>query len=132
MIVAKLRNIEPPTGLNSQIREGGNQRTIYTTHDATYDAKVRIDLPEGVPCTFEAIRRLLCDWERPARLSVQEQFANALAEIEPKRVIAFLIDRKQIGVDQQITDVPADYAREALRRIIEFRQTVAEFDFIPF
>jgi hypothetical protein len=48
VIVAKLRNIEPPTGLNSQIREGGNQRTIYTTHDATYDAKVRIDLPEGV------------------------------------------------------------------------------------
>jgi hypothetical protein len=111
---------------------GGKQRTIYTTHDATYDAKVRIDLPEGVPCTFEAIKRLLCDWERPARLSVQEQFANALAEIEPKRVIAFLIDRKQIRVDQQITDVPADYAREALRRIIEFKQTIAGFDLIPF
>ena len=47
-------------------------------------------------------------------------------------MIAFLIDRKQIGVDQQITDVPADYAREALRRIIEFKQTIAGFDLIPF
>jgi hypothetical protein len=109
---------------------GGKIRTIYTTHDATFDAKVRIDLPEGVPCTFEAIKRLLCDWERPARLSVQEQFAAALADIDPKEVIAFLIDRKQIRDDQQITDVPAEYARIALQRIDEFKQTVTAFDFL--
>ena len=110
---------------------GGKIRTIYTAHDATYDAKVRIELPEGVPCAFEAIKRLLCDWERPARLGVQEQFANALADIDPKQLIAFLIDRKQIRDDQEITDVPADYAREALRRITEFKRTVTEFDFLP-
>jgi hypothetical protein len=110
---------------------GGKQRTIYTTHDATYDAKVRIELPEGVPCTFDAIKRLLCNWERPPRLSLQEQFAAALSDIEPKQVIAFLIDRKQIRDDQQITDVPAEYAQEALRRISEFRKVIAEFDFIP-
>jgi hypothetical protein len=111
---------------------GGKIRTIHTTHDATYDAKVRIDLHEGVPCAFEAIERLLCDWERPARLSIQEEFAAALSEIDPKQVIAFLIDRKQIRDDQQITDAPAEYAQEALRRIIEFKQAVLEFDFIPF
>jgi hypothetical protein len=111
---------------------GGKQRSIYTQHDATYDAKVRIDLPEVVPCTFEAIARLLCDWQRPPRLSVQENFAAALAGIEPKRVIAFLIDRKQIRDDQQITDVPAEYASEALSRFEEFKETVMKFDFIPF
>ena len=110
---------------------GGKQRTIYTTHDATYDAKVRIDLPEGVPCTFEAIKRLLCDWERPARLNVQEQFAAALADIDPKQLIAFLIDRNQIRDDQQITEVSAEYARQALSRIEEFRKAVTEFDFLP-
>ena len=111
---------------------GGTERAIYTTHSAAHDAKVRIALPEVVPCDFAAITRLLCDWERPPRLSIQEQFANALAGIEPKRVIAFLIDRKQIADDQDITDVSADYAREALGRIIEFKQAIIEFDFLPF
>lgn len=110
---------------------GGKIRTIYTAHDATYDAKVRIDLPEGVPCTFDAIQRLLCDWERPARLSVQEQFAAALADIDPTQVITFLIDRGQIRDDQEITDVPADYARTVLSRIEEFKKAVLAFDFIP-
>jgi hypothetical protein len=109
---------------------GGKQRTICTTHDATYDAKTRIELPEGVPCTFEAIKRLLCDWERPPLVSIQQQFAGALAGIDSKQVIAFLIDRKQIRDDQGIADVSPEYAREALRRISEFRKVITEFDFI--
>jgi hypothetical protein len=110
---------------------GGKMRTIYTTHDATYDAKVRIDLPEVTPCDFGAIKRLLCDWERPPRLSIQEQFAAALADIKPEQVRAFLIDRQQIKDDEDATDVSADYARIALQRIEEFRKAVIEFDFIP-
>ena len=113
-------------------RDGGKERAIYTQHNATHDAKVRIDLPEVVPCSFAAIKGLLCDWERPPKLSVQEQFANALAEIESKRVIAFLIDRKQIQDDQQIADVCPEYARAALHRITEFKAAILEFDFIPF
>jgi predicted flavoprotein YhiN len=62
---------------------------------------------------------------------LQQRFADALADIDPKQVIAFLIDRKQIRDDQQIVDVSSEYAREALRRITEFKQTVTEFDFIP-
>ena len=65
-------------------------------------------------------------------LSIQEQFANALADIDPKQVIAFLIDRKQIQDDQQITDVSAEYAREALHRIEEFKKAILAFDFILF
>jgi hypothetical protein len=110
---------------------GGKIRTIYTAHDASYDAKVRIDLPEGVPCDFAAIKRLLCDWERPPQLSIQQQFAAALADIDPKQLIMFLLDRKQMTDDQEITDVSADYARQALSRIEEFRKAVLEFDFLP-
>jgi hypothetical protein len=110
---------------------GGKQRTIYTTHDATYDAKVRIDLPEELPCTFSAIEPLLCGWQRPPKVSIQQQFADALADLNSGQIIGFLIDRKQIADDQWITDVPADYAREALHRIDEFRKAVTEFDFIP-
>jgi hypothetical protein len=109
---------------------GGKQRTIYTSHDATYDAKVRIELPEELPCNFNAIEPLLCGWQRPARVSVQQQFADALADLDPGQIIAFLIDRKQIRDDQWITDVPAEYARQALSRIEEFRKAVAEFDFL--
>jgi hypothetical protein len=65
-------------------------------------------------------------------LSIQQQFANALADLDPKQVIAFLIDRQQIADDQQITDVPAEYARAALERITQFKQTVNDFDFLPF
>jgi hypothetical protein len=111
---------------------GGKIRTIYTTHDACYDAKVRIELPEGVPCAFEGIKGLLGNWERPPVVSIQQQFADALGDLDPKQVIAFLIDRKHIRDDQEITDVSAEYAREVLRRITEFKKTVTEFDFIPF
>jgi hypothetical protein len=111
---------------------GGTERAIFTTHNAAHDAKSRIALAEVTPCTFEAIKRLLCDWERPPRLSIQEQFGAALADIESNRVLAFLINRKQITDDQQITDVPAQYARAALERITEFRAAILEFDGIPF
>jgi len=110
---------------------GGKVRTIYTAHDATYDAKVRIDLPEGVPCDFAAIKRLLGDWERPPQLSVQEQFAAALADLDPEQLIMFLSDRGQIRDDQEITDVSSEYARMALSRIDEFRKAVEDFDFLP-
>jgi AAA domain-containing protein len=111
---------------------GGKERAIYTQHDATHDAKTRVSIPEVTPCTFGAIGSLLCGWERPPQLSIQEQFANALGDIEEKRVIAFLIDRKQIADNQEISDVPAEYARAVLERITEFKQAIIEFDFLPF
>jgi hypothetical protein len=119
-----IENQGKPKGL------GGKQRVIYTTHDASYDAKTRIEVPEELPCTLEAIEPLLCGWKRPPIVSVQQQFAEALADLDPKQVIAFLIDRKQIRDDQQISDVGTDYAREALRRLPEFKKTITEFDFL--
>jgi hypothetical protein len=110
---------------------GGKQRTIYTTHDATHDAKVRVDLGDELPCTFDAIEPLLCGWSRPAKISIQQQFADALSDIDQSQVISFLMSRKQILDDQNITDVSAEYARKALARIAEFRKAVNEFDFIP-
>jgi hypothetical protein len=82
--------------------------------------------------------RKLLDWlgsapepvQSPEK-SVQEQFADALADIDPKQVILFLLDRKQIRDDQQITDISADYARRALTRIDEFKKAVEDYDFLP-
>lgn len=110
---------------------GGTERAIYTTHAAAHDAKTRVPIPEVVPCTFDAIKSLLCDWERPLRVPIQEQFAAALADLDPTQVIAFLIDRKQIKDDQEITSVSPEYARTALSRIEEFKRSVREFDYIP-
>jgi hypothetical protein len=62
--------------------------------------------------------------------SVQKQFADALADIDQKQLIMFLMDRKQLRDDQQITDVSAEYARTALSRIGEFRKAVEDFDFL--
>ena len=110
---------------------GGKERVIFTNHSAAHDAKVRTPIAEKVPCTFNAIAPLLRDWQRPVKVSAQQRLADALADIDPKQLRAFLIDRKQIRDDQQIIDVSCEYAREALRRITEFKQTVTEFDFIP-
>ena len=101
---------------------GGKERVIFTNHSAAHDAKVRIPIAEKVPCTFNAIAPLLRGWQRPAKVSVQQRFVDALADIDPKRLIAFLIDRKQIRDDQQIVDVSSEYASEALRRITEFKE----------
>jgi hypothetical protein len=66
----------------------------------------------------------------PVELSVQKQFALALADLDPGQIIAFLISRGQIRDDQSITDVSPEYAREALARIDEFRKAVVDFDFL--
>jgi AAA domain len=110
---------------------GGKERVIYTRHSASHDAKVRIDLPEKLPCTFSAIEPLLCGWLRPEKKPAQQQLAEAVADLAPQQVTAFLIHRKQIQDDQSILNVPTEYAREALGRIQEFRQAIEEFDFIP-
>jgi AAA domain len=36
---------------------GGRTRMIHTTHSAGWDAKVRVDLPEKLPCQFDASSR---------------------------------------------------------------------------
>jgi GTPase SAR1 family protein len=110
---------------------GGKERAIYTRRSANYDAKVRVELPEKIPCTFAAIEPVLCGWQREAQKSPQVHLAEALADIKDEQVRIFLIDRKQIQDDQSILDVPAEYAREALSRLPEFRKAVQEFDFIP-
>jgi hypothetical protein len=66
----------------------------------------------------------------PASVSVQERFALALADVDQGQLIAFLIDRKQILDDQEITDVSAAYAAKVLERIDEFKKTVSDFDFL--
>jgi hypothetical protein len=68
---------------------------------------------------------------QPVGLSVQEQFGAALADIDRKQLIMFLLDRGQIRDDQEIIDVSADYARQALSRLDEFRKAVEDFDFLP-
>ena len=37
---------------------GGRVRVIHTTHSAGWDAKVRVDLPEKLPCQFDALKPL--------------------------------------------------------------------------
>jgi len=37
---------------------GGRTRMIHTTHSAGWDAKVRVNLPEKLPCQFDALKPL--------------------------------------------------------------------------
>jgi len=59
-LVAESRNGKP-RGI------GGRTRAIYTQHSAGWDAKIRINLPEKLPCQFDAVSPLLGQQQEEVR-----------------------------------------------------------------
>jgi hypothetical protein len=106
---------------------GGKERVIYTQHSAAYDAKNRVGLPEKLKCEFAELLPLLVDHKKPPTVPVQQQLQATIADINPKFVQAFLLDRKQITEGQSVLDVSSEYAGEALSRLQEFREAVTTF-----
>jgi AAA domain len=52
---------------------GGRVRVIHTTHSAGWDAKVRVDLPEKLECSFDAVRPLLGEQRKEEKQSRQRR-----------------------------------------------------------
>jgi hypothetical protein len=127
-------NWDTRTVENSQGRirgVGGSERVIHTTHCAAHDAKNRVQLPAKVKAEFSALIPLFGSAapippQTPA-IPVQQQFVQALADIDLERLKTFLIDRKEIPSSGSIQDVSDAYARRALVNINRFKETIQKF-----
>lgn len=110
------------TGDGRPIGVGGKERQIWTQYSPAFDAKCRVNLPEKIEATIEAIRPVFCDFE-PIR--PQEQLTEAIKDLDPARVTAFLIRLGCLRQDQQLSDLSEKDAREILRRLPEFKAALA-------
>jgi AAA domain len=108
---------------------GGSNRVIHTMHSAAHDAKNRVGLPAKIECEFTALLPLLGTAPTPpaAAEPLQQQFAQALSDIDPEWLKAFLIDRKEILPAGSILDVSDAYARRALTQLERFKETIRKF-----
>lgn len=131
-------NWDTRTVENSQGRirgVGGSERVIHTTHCAAHDAKNRVQLPAKVKAEFGVLLPLFGSAApthpphppHPPAVPIQQQFAQALADIDPDRLKTFLIDRKEIPSSGSILDVSDVYARRALANINRFKETIQKF-----
>ncbi|NLW53188.1 MAG: hypothetical protein GXY87_07530, partial [Tissierellia bacterium] len=75
----------------------GGKRVLYTTHNPTYDAKNRFDLPEELELDFKSIAHLFEALEQPVKepeLSLTVQRLNkmivdaGISELELQEVVA--------------------------------------------
>lgn len=111
---------------------GGKERFIHTVHSAAFDAKNRHGLAERLPLAWASIASLFPALEAAGVAAVPQQRPNddpvmAFAvgvDGYANDVMEFLRRRGVVGQDATLDDVPADYARRALKRMPEFMATV--------
>ena len=106
-----------PIGISNKERE------IWTAYSPAHDAKNRVELPEKIEATFEAIEPVFCRWQR---ISAQDQLAEAFSDLELAQVIAFLIARGWLTEGQVIADLSDYHARGILGHLAEFKAAVVK------
>jgi hypothetical protein len=133
---------------------GGRTRMIHTTHSAGWDAKVRVDLPEKLPCQFDALKPLFgcqqgevnTEASAAASAPLQEQEAapnkldpelydkliGAVGDLDKDDVRGYLVGKKRIPKEGWLDDLSGNQAQWILDHIETFRANVAEFSRNPF
>jgi hypothetical protein len=134
---------------------GGRTRVIHTTHSAGWDAKVRVDLPEKLPCQFDALKPLFgrqqeeVNTEAAAAASAPEQeqetapnnkldrelydkLLDVIGDLDKDAVCGYLAGKKRIPKGGWIDDLTGNQARWILDHVETFRANVAEFSRNPF
>lgn len=122
---------------------GGNQRMVYTSPSAPWEAKNRHGMPAVMAMDAGEISRLLfgegCgssgnapDGEKqapPPAASAGDRQADALAAVidHAKDALAFMISRGIITAGQGLEEVPAEYAARILKTPARFNNSVKEF-----
>lgn len=109
------------TGDGRPIGVGGKERQIWTQYSPAFDAKCRVALPEKVEATIDAIRPVFCDYEP---ITPQAQLIEAISDLDPAAVIAFLIGLGCLAEGQTLANLSEKHAREILRRLVEFKSAI--------
>jgi AAA domain len=134
---------------------GGRVRVIHTQHSAGWDAKVRVDLPEKLPCEFGVLLPLFGPQEKevikeqgpaagasasaentapplPTNPDLRDQLLSAIGDLENELVCRYLSRRKLIPADGSIDDLSENQARWIVDHTAEFRARVEKFANQPF
>jgi hypothetical protein len=101
---------------------GGRVRVIHTTHSAGWDAKVRVDLPEKLPCEFGALAPLF----GPQQEEVKEKGPVASAPSSSENTAATTSSESQ----DQLLDVIGDMDKDDVRGYLVSRKLIPEDGFI--
>jgi hypothetical protein len=136
---------------------GGRVRVIHTTHSAGWDAKVRVDLPEKLPCQFDALKPLFGpeqkevkseETDTAASAPAQEQEAapspikldpelhgklvETIGDMDTDEVRGYLVSKKRIPQDGWLDDLTGNQAQWIIDHVDSFRASVEKFAKEPF
>jgi hypothetical protein len=128
---------------------GGRVRVIHTQHSAGWDAKVRVDLPEKLPCEFGALLPLLGRQQEevrsvsttdaqntapppPVDAELQDKLLDAIGDLETELVRGYLVSRKRIPAGGWIDDLSENQARWIIEHAAKFREQLEKFANEPF
>lgn len=108
---------------------GGQERVIYTTHSAAYDAGNRHGLPEKISMDIESLALLFqaTEPDEPPFLSPEELLERMYGDLNREKLTSFLLERKQIQPGQSVFDVSAEYIRRIAKSPALFHAAVEEF-----
>lgn len=128
---------------------GGNQRMVYTSPSAPWEAKNRHGMPAVMAMDAGEISRLLFTTDSdssgsapandaprtndeqapPPSASAGDRQADALAAVidHAKEALAFMVSRGVIAAGQGLEEVPADYAARILKNPPRFNDSVKAF-----
>jgi hypothetical protein len=135
----KTRVVEAESGKAKGL--GGKERVILTTRSAAHDAKCRVPgIPEEIPMTWQAVARIVGGNDGHAELPLVREIdvelvgtnaaspiENAVPDITPEMIHAFLVARDIIKPDQTLADVPEYYIGRVRLSPSRFAATVAEW-----
>src|SRR5258708_1519630 len=106
-----------PIGVSSK------ERQIWTAYSPAQDPKNRVNLPEKIEATWEAIRPVFCDWQLR---SPQEQLVETFNCLELAQATDFLVARKWLREGQGIGNLSDYHARGILAQLIEFKAALVK------
>lgn len=92
---------------------GGQERVMYTTHNACYDAKNRDNLPDVLPFDYSQIAHIIEDTNTPSEPKPIERITVKQSNSEIKETIQSLVDSAPDSAPKETSSLP-DYIPKAL------------------
>lgn len=124
LLFANYKTIVVNTGDKKYKGQGGQQRIMYTTHTAAWDAKNRHDLSEVLPFDYGQIAYLFSNSEpaKAAEKPKQNTFKTPAPEQNEEHTIEEIIDDcKAENIPVQVNNIP-DYVPKALADLMKVKQ----------
>jgi hypothetical protein len=134
---------------------GGRTRVIHTTHSAGWDAKVRVDLPEKLPCEFDALQPLFAPQQKevkkeqdpaaaasptvetiaptpPVDPDLHDRLLDVIGDLDKDDVRDYLAAKKRISKSGWLDELSPNQVAWIINHAEEFRASVRKFAAEPF